>query len=96
MALQKVPLSILPFQSALFPYGAYAGFGGSCFFILFQGWTSFAPWSISAFFMNYIVIALFVILALGWKLWHKTKWVKLEEADLLSGRRGVLLGEHLE
>jgi amino acid transporter len=89
MVLQKVPDSVLPFQSVFWPYGAYIGFGGSLFFIFFQGWTSFVPWNVEAFFMNYIVLVLFVVLAAGWKLWHKTKWVKLEEADLLSGRRDV-------
>jgi len=91
MALQNLSVSVLPFRAAFWPYGAYLGFGGSFFFILFQGWTSFAPWKISAFFMNYIVIILFIILTAGWKLWHKTKWVKLKEVDLLHGRRDMLM-----
>jgi amino acid transporter len=87
MALQNLPVSVLPFQATFWPYGAYVGFGSSFFFIIFQGWTSFAPWNTSAFFRNYIVIVLFIALTAGWKLWHKTKWVKLKEADLLHGRR---------
>ena len=58
MALQKVPVSVLPFHAAFWPYGAYLGFGGSFFFIFFQGWTSFAPWRTSTFLMNYLVIFL--------------------------------------
>jgi amino acid transporter len=91
MALQKLPVSVLPFQAALWPYGAYLGFWGSLFFIFFQGWTAFAPWDTSSFFMNYVVMILFAVLTVGWKLWHKTKWVNLEEVDLLYGRRDILM-----
>lgn len=90
MALQNLPVSILPFQAAFWPYGAYLGFGGSLFFIIFQGWTSFVPWNASAFVRNYLVIVLLMILMAGWKLWHKTKWVKLKQVDLLRGRRDML------
>jgi amino acid transporter len=89
MALQNVPVSVLPFQAILWPYGTYVGFAVSLFFIIFQGWTSFVPWDVGAFFMNYIVFVLFVVLAASWKLLKKTQWVKLAEADLSSGRRDV-------
>jgi len=93
MALQNLPVSVLPFQAAFWPCGAYLSFGVSFFFIFFQGGTAFVPWNTSAFFMNYITIMLFIVLAVGWKLWHKTKWVKLEEVDLLDGRRDLLMCE---
>lgn len=93
MASQKIPDSELPFRGFLWPYGTYIGFGGSIFFIIFQGWTSFVPWDTKSFFMNYIVLILFFILTIGWKLWHRTKWVKVEEADMLSGRRNAPIRE---
>lgn len=89
MALQNVTVSVLPFQAFLWPYATYIGFAVSVFFIIFQGWTSFVPWDVEGFFMNYIVLMLFVALAASWKLWKKTEWVNLAEADISSGRRDV-------
>ncbi|CAG8943060.1 unnamed protein product [Penicillium salamii] len=91
MRLQNISRSRLPYQAQLWPYGAYLGFGGSVFFIFFQGWTSFAPWSVESFFMNYIIVVVFVLLASSWKIFHKTKWVQLESVDLVSGRRDWLM-----
>lgn len=33
------------------------------------------------------MLPVFVLFFIGWKLWHKTKWVKLSEMDIHSGRR---------
>ncbi|KAJ0328447.1 hypothetical protein COL922a_013213 [Colletotrichum nupharicola] len=65
---------------------AYLGLAGNVFFIFFQGWTSFAPWDVEAFFQNYVVVLLFIILAVGWKFVKKTKFVNLKEIDLGSAR----------
>ncbi|KAJ5781505.1 uncharacterized protein N7518_009988 [Penicillium psychrosexuale] len=89
MRLQNVSVSILPYQAQFWPYGAYLGFGISVFFIFFQGWTSFAPWSVQKFFMNYVIVVVFIFLAISWKFWHKTSWVQLNTVDLMSGRRHI-------
>jgi yeast amino acid transporter len=39
--------------------------------------------------VSYIVIPVFLILLIGWKLYHKTRFVRLEEMDLDSDRRQV-------
>ncbi|KAL2843146.1 amino acid permease-domain-containing protein [Aspergillus pseudoustus] len=91
MRLQSTPSSILPYQAAFWPYGAYMGFGISVFFIFFQGWTAFAPWDVQSFFMNYIIVLVIVLLFVGWKVWHWTEWVRLDTADLVSGRRTWLM-----
>ncbi|KAL4899788.1 hypothetical protein BDW74DRAFT_188931 [Aspergillus multicolor] len=88
---QDIPTSTLPYKAAFWPLGAYIGFGVSVFFILFQGWTAFAPWNVENFFMNYIIVLVFGLLFGSWKVWHRTKWVQLEDADLRSGRRGWLM-----
>nr|XP_018259443.1 uncharacterized protein I303_08372 [Kwoniella dejecticola CBS 10117]OBR81601.1 hypothetical protein I303_08372 [Kwoniella dejecticola CBS 10117] len=80
---QNIPLDDLPFKAVLFPYGAWIGLIGNLFFIFFQGWTAFlSPFSIEDFFMNYIMIPVFVIMYLVYKFWNKTKWVDLKTADL--------------
>ncbi|KAB8228612.1 uncharacterized protein BDW43DRAFT_303706 [Aspergillus alliaceus] len=56
-----------------------------------NGRTTFAPWDIESFFTNYVIIIVFVMLAVFWKLWNWTKWVQLVEADLVSGRRVWLM-----
>lgn len=91
MQLQNISTSVLPYRASFSPWGRYLGFGISIFFVFFQGWTSFAPWSVEKFFMNYIVVIVFIVLAISWKLAHKTKWVNLETADLVSGRRDWLM-----
>lgn len=39
------------------------------------------------FVINYVVIAVFALLYVGWKIVKKTRIVPLLEVDLLSGRR---------
>lgn len=47
------------------------------------------------FVINYVVIAVFALLYVGWKIVKKTRIVPLLEVDLLSGRR-ERLGEEGE
>lgn len=91
MQLQNVSESLLPFKAAFWPWGAYSGLGISVFFIFFQGWTAFAPWNVEEFFMNYVIVLVFVLLFGTWKVWYRTLWVRLDSADLMSGRRNWLM-----
>jgi len=45
------------------------------------------PFSVDDFVINYILLPVFVGFVVGWKVWHKTKFVKLEEMDIWTGRR---------
>jgi amino acid transporter len=51
------------------------------------GYTVFLPgnWDIPTFFFSYTMIGVFPMIVIGWKLWHKTKFRKLEEIDLKTG-----------
>ncbi|CAI7595362.1 unnamed protein product [Penicillium bialowiezense] len=55
------------------------------------GWTSFAPWDVQNFFMNYIIVIVFIVLGASWKIAHKTSWVNLETANLVTGRRDWMM-----
>ncbi|KAJ0373662.1 hypothetical protein COL26b_008132 [Colletotrichum chrysophilum] len=96
LAAQNISADVLPFQAPAWRFCAYLGLAGNVFFIFFQGWTSFAPWDVEAFFQNYVVVLLFIILAVGWKFAKKTKFVNLKEIDLGSARmviQGQMTGQ---
>lgn len=67
------------------------------FLVFFQGYTAFLnPFSSTDFVINYILLPVFVLLILGWKVLKRTKWVKLEEMDIWTGRRDDLVVEASE
>lgn len=84
---QGVSDDVLPFKASGWPYIPWAGFAGCVFFVFFQVWTAFAPWDVQSFFMNYIIIIVFLILAISWKFGRKSNWVHPKRADLTTGRR---------
>lgn len=56
-----------------------------CFIMTFVGgYTVFLPgfWDVPTFLFSYTMIGIFPLLYVLWKVIHKTKWVKSEEADL--------------
>lgn len=63
------------------------GRGGSAELELTPYLTPVGPFDVQAFLMNYIMIPIFILLAAGYKLVKKTKWVDLATADLVTGRR---------
>lgn len=86
LAAQNISTDVLPFQAPAWRFCAYLGIVGNVFFIFFQGWTSFAPWDVEAFFMNYIIVLVFIILAVGCKIVRQTKFVSLKEIDFGTAR----------
>lgn len=78
----------LPFKAMWYPYGTYAALAANIFLIFFQGYTAFLnPFSASNFVINYILLPVFVMLLVGYKIWRKTKLVKLAKMDIWTGRR---------
>jgi len=82
----------LPYKALWFPYGAYFVAVINVFFVLIYGYkTLLHPFETVNFIISYIVIVIFVVLGVFWKVWKKTRFVKLEEMDLVSGRRDDLV-----
>ncbi|OJJ55622.1 hypothetical protein ASPSYDRAFT_92749 [Aspergillus sydowii CBS 593.65] len=80
--------STLPFRAALYPWGTYFALSLTVFLVFFQGYTAFLnPFSADDFVVNYILLPVFALFVVGWKLWHRTKIVKLAEMDIWTGRR---------
>ncbi|KAL2818659.1 amino acid permease/ SLC12A domain-containing protein [Aspergillus granulosus] len=94
LAVQNQPISSLPFRAALYPYGTYFALLVNIFLIFFQGYTAFLnPFSAEDFVINYILLPVFVGFVLGWKVWHRTRFVKLSEMDIWTGRRERIVAD---
>ncbi|KAK7217553.1 hypothetical protein V2G26_005556 [Clonostachys chloroleuca] len=92
MKAQDVSTSVLPFKSFGYPYIPWIVFGVNIFLVLISGYTTFlSPFDVKAFIFAYLVIPIFAILYVGWKVYHKTKWVSSADADISSGRRDWLV-----
>jgi amino acid transporter len=85
---QSVDRASLPWRSPLQPYAAWWGCIGSFIIVFVQGFPVFLKgnWSSSDFVASYVGIPIFVVPLLGWKLWHRTKFMRAKEIDLWSGR----------
>lgn len=86
-AVQGYTEDDLPFKSALYPYNAYFGLGANIFLALIQGWTTLSPFNAGNFVDAYILLPLFPIIYFVYKFIFKTRYWRLEEIDLVSGRR---------
>jgi yeast amino acid transporter len=65
--------------------------------VIIQGYgTLLTPWHPVDFVIAYIILVLFVVVWVGWKLWHKTKLADLRTVDLQTGRREVLASDEEE
>ncbi|VUC26808.1 unnamed protein product [Clonostachys rosea] len=92
MKAQDISTSVLPFKSFGYPYIPWIVFGANIFLVLISGYTTFlSPFDVKSFIFAYLVIPIFAILYVGWKFYHKTKWVSSVDADISSGRREWLV-----
>lgn len=87
-SLQGYDRAALPYRARLQPYASWFSIIMCGLVILFSGWSVFlnGNFTASGFLTNYLGIPVFFVPWIGWKVWHKTKVVKLTEVDLDSGR----------
>lgn len=69
-----------------YPYLPIAGMTLNIFLALIQGWSYFKPFQAKDWVDSYILLPFSVVLFFVLKIVNKTKWVKLHEADLDTGR----------
>lgn len=83
---QGLDRKTLPYVGYLQPYAAY--YGLVCTFVMtfVGGYTVFLKgyWDVPSFLFSYLMVMVFPVLYLSWKLLKKTKFVKAEDADLYS------------
>ncbi|KAF6811629.1 amino acid permease [Colletotrichum sojae] len=88
MKVQGVSRDTLPWKAPFQPYTAWFGFIGATIITLVAGFSVFLKgnWSTANFISSYIGIPIFIVPIIGWKLVHRTKFVRAHEIDLWSGR----------
>ncbi|KAK6202633.1 dicarboxylic amino acid permease [Scheffersomyces amazonensis] len=74
----------LAYKSPLQPYGSYFALTICVLVILLKNFTVFLgkPFTYKTFITGYIVLPVFVIMFVGYKLYFKTKWIPSSEVDL--------------
>ncbi|VVT45222.1 uncharacterized protein SAPINGB_P000678 [Magnusiomyces paraingens] len=77
----------LPFKSLFYPWNAYFGLFFNAFLALVQGWTTLVPFKAGDFVDAYILLPLFPILYIGYKLVFKTRFYRLNEINVEEGQR---------
>ncbi len=88
MKAQGVPRSIMPYRNPLLPWGAYVALFITALIIIFNGFASFlGTFQVDKFVTSYIGVPVYLFNILWWKLFKRTRRVRPEEADLVTGRR---------
>lgn len=77
----------LPYKSMLYPWNTYFGLGANLFLALVQGWTTLSPFKAGTFVDAYILLPLFPIIWIAFKLINGTHFWRPWEVDLDEGRR---------
>ncbi|KAI0133648.1 amino acid permease [Xylariales sp. AK1849] len=81
----------LPFKAWLHPFGTWFVVLINTFLVFISGYSVFVGgFAAVDFVFSYLVLAIFTLLYLFWKIFKRTKVVPLMEIDLVTGRR-----EHL-
>lgn len=88
----------LPYKAPFQPYLTYYTWTVLTLVIVLNGFEVFIPgnWSTSSFFISYITLPMFLVAYIVWKLVKKTKLVKAECMDLVSGQKDFLDAEEEE
>ncbi|KAH8429381.1 putative proline permease [Aspergillus melleus] len=86
---QGISRTSLPWESPLQPYSAILAAIIGCTVTLFNGFTVFKPFSVQGFITSYFGLALWVVMFVFWKLWHRTEWVDPVKADIYKGKAEI-------
>ncbi|GAP93117.1 putative amino acid transporter [Rosellinia necatrix] len=81
--VQNFDRSKLPYQGWFQPYGAWIVLIFEFLIMFFSGYATLEPFVVSGFITTYFLPVLVPLLYVGWKVMHKTKWLKPEEVDLI-------------
>lgn len=90
---------LLPFKNWTYPYGPIFSVVLNSVLVLVQGWSCFSPSFQAVDFVSfYIELPVMLVMFVAWKVVKKTRWVKLEEMDLVTDRydAGMTLEEREE
>ncbi|KAL4804317.1 proline-specific permease [Aspergillus unguis] len=85
-------LDMLPFKTPLQPWGTYYMVFVISILTITNGYAVFFPGAFNAsdFLVSYIVIAIFLALYAGHKIWYRTPWItKVSEIDIFTGKEEI-------
>ncbi|KAI9043917.1 uncharacterized protein KD926_002296 [Aspergillus affinis] len=82
---------LLPYKNWTYPVGPIIAICLNIVLILVQGWKCFSPHFKPVDFVSfYVEIPIMIVMFLVWKLVKRTKFVRLDEMDLLTDRYNVV------
>lgn len=88
MKAQGIPRNVMPYRNPLLPWGAYIALAITVLVIVFSGYNAFIPhFQVDKFLTSYIGIVVYLANIAWWKIFKKTRRVRPEEMDLVTGRR---------
>jgi amino acid transporter len=93
---QNISRDNLPFKSWGGAPLAWYGFTFCSIITITQGFTAFVPWVTEDFFVAYLSLILFVVLYVGHKLVTRSKFIKVQEADLETDKFQEVESENWE
>jgi AAT family amino acid transporter len=74
---------LLPFKNWTYPVGPWICVILNSFLVLVQGWSCFSPKFSGVDFVSfYIELPVMLVMYVGWKVFKRTKLVRLDEMDL--------------
>ncbi|KAF7934317.1 hypothetical protein BELL_0378g00020 [Botrytis elliptica] len=91
----------LIYRSPVGTIGSWIGLGMIVLVLIAQFWVAVDPignvhtginTKISSFFEAYLAMPVVLIFYAGYKLWYRTRWMKIEDIDLRTGRNEVDAG----
>jgi len=87
----------LPYKALFYPWGTYFVIFINTFLVFIAGYSVFVGgFHAVDFVINYVVVAVFFVLYVGWKIIKRTKVVPILEVDLVTGRRERLVQAEFE
>ncbi|KAH8731197.1 amino acid permease/ SLC12A domain-containing protein [Phaeosphaeriaceae sp. PMI808] len=83
---QGLDRNSLPYKGMLQPYAAWYGLVATFIMTFVGGYTVFlkGKWDVTSFLFSYLMVFVFPVLFVGWKLIKKTKFHKPHEIDLVT------------
>ncbi|KAG6854320.1 hypothetical protein C0991_008215 [Blastosporella zonata] len=79
----------LPYKAPFQPWGSWFALIATAVITIFKGFDTFIPFTVDTFITSYIIIPTFVVFWLGYKLYHKTRLIPLDQVDLVTGKQQI-------
>ncbi|KAK7054685.1 general amino acid permease agp2 [Paramarasmius palmivorus] len=89
---QGISRDTLPYKGFWQPFCGYYALTGSLIVVLIGGYTVFLDgnWDVPNFLFSYTMVGVVPALFVGWKVYHRTQWRKLEEIDFFERERAIV------